>query len=84
MSENGILSLFKEIRGTLKYLQIRNSAEIRPETLQVSMKKLKCVKAFSVTPSGDYEKWANFLNEHSYVKLRIPIGDPVLVRESQF
>lgn len=28
-------------------------------TLQRSgQKNLKCVKAFSVTPSGDYEKWA--------------------------
>lgn len=64
LNDDDLLSLSKEIEGTLKYLQIRNFAEIRPETFQVFMKNLKCIKAISVTPFGDYEKWANVLNEH--------------------
>lgn len=75
LSDDGLLSLSKEMGGTLKYLQIRNSAEIRPETFQVLMKNLKCIKAISVTPSGDYEKWAKVLNENA---VRCSFGHEIL------
>jgi hypothetical protein len=59
-----LLSLSREIGGTLKYLQIRNGAEINPECFLDLMKNLKCIKIISVTPSGDREKWASALHEH--------------------
>lgn len=75
LSDDGLLSLSKEMGETLKYLQIRNSAEIRPETFQVLMKNLKCIKAISVTPSGDYDKWAKVLNENA---VRCSFGHEIL------
>lgn len=64
LSEEGLVSLSKEIGGTLRYLQIRNGVEISPECFLDLMNNLNCIAAISVTPSGDREKWANALNEH--------------------